>query len=62
MNKLQSQKSGNGAQFDFLNAKKPAAYDDSGFTAMQEQLLDETEAVNFAAKFLSSPLINFCRL
>lgn len=45
MNRLQSQKTGNGAQnFAFLESKRGPDLD-PGFTAMQEQILDETEAV-----------------
>jgi syntaxin 16 len=46
MSRLQSQKQGNGAQsFAFLEANRKAAADDTGFTAFQEQILDETEAM-----------------
>ncbi|CAM9441060.1 unnamed protein product, partial [Ectocarpus fasciculatus] len=45
LNRLQSQKTGNGAQnFAFLESKRGPDLD-PGFTAMQEQILDETEAM-----------------
>lgn len=45
LNRLQSQKTGGTQNFAFLDNKRGPQDLDPGFTAMQEQILDETEAV-----------------